>query len=50
MSNWKPGDLRVWGTTVLSCGCGIPWGRGDHKNQVRMCKRGHGVVVVIQIR
>lgn len=47
----RAGDLRVFGTTVLSCGCGIPWQDSHRKMKPLVCpKGGHGVVVIIQIR
>lgn len=41
--------MRVHGTTVLSCGCGIPWVKAHLRLRPLLCGR-HGVVVIIQIR
>jgi len=39
-----------YGTTVLSCGCGIPWSEGHRKMKTVLVCRRHGAVVIIQIR
>jgi hypothetical protein len=40
----------VYGTSVLSCGCGIPWSEHHHKMKTVIVCRLHGATVIIQIR
>ena len=43
--------MVVHGTTVLSCGCGVPWSKDhDVRNTALICPRHEGVQVITEIR
>lgn len=46
----KPGFERIYGTTVLGCGCGIPWSRDHNRYTDALICETHGLTTITEFR